>query len=353
MKVSVLIPYYNDREFLRQAIESVLNQTFEDFELILVNHATTDDCREIAHSYNDSRIVHYDMEKNYGAGTGLVLRRVLEFAKGEYIKLFCADDILYKDGLKDLVEYMDSNPNKAFAIGGVDCIDIKGNFKKEFTFKKKYFCDGRHDEVDTLRAFFIGNGFIPYIGNIIRTSALKTVEIDVSFIAMFDMNLWLSLLVKGYKIGFLDKSIAGWRIHKNQMSSKENLEKMFRCRDVEHIKFIKKYWEIEDIELLKAIFPNNQYLKNIKNLTKDDLKFIISYEMLHSWSNGFCFAGYSHIYELIQNDESRKYLEEKFKFGIKELRDIYINHGLEKIDEKTTFFKKLKRLFKIYYCLKI
>ena len=45
MKVSVLIPYYNDREYLPQAIESVLNQTFEDFELILVNHATTDDCR--------------------------------------------------------------------------------------------------------------------------------------------------------------------------------------------------------------------------------------------------------------------------------------------------------------------
>ena len=63
MKVSVLIPYYNDREFFRQSIESVLNQTYKDFELILVNHATTDDCREIAHSYNDDRIIHLDMDK--------------------------------------------------------------------------------------------------------------------------------------------------------------------------------------------------------------------------------------------------------------------------------------------------
>ena len=77
MKVSVLIPYYNDREFLRQSIESVLNQTYKDFELILVNHATTDDCREIAHSYNDDRIIHLDMDKNYGAGTGLIIWEIL------------------------------------------------------------------------------------------------------------------------------------------------------------------------------------------------------------------------------------------------------------------------------------
>ena len=140
MKVSVLIPYYNDREFLPQAIESVLNQSFEDFELILVNHATTDDCREIAHSYKDPRIVHYDMEKNYGAGTGLVLERVLKFAKGEYIKLFCADDILYKDGLQILVDYMDSHPEKDFAFGNVEYIDQNNkDMKKDFLSDRRNF----------------------------------------------------------------------------------------------------------------------------------------------------------------------------------------------------------------------
>ena len=58
--VSVFLPYYNDAEYLPIAIESVLNQTYQNFELILCNHATTDNCREIAHSYKDSRIAEVD-----------------------------------------------------------------------------------------------------------------------------------------------------------------------------------------------------------------------------------------------------------------------------------------------------
>lgn len=127
MKVSILIPYYNDSDFLPLAIESILEQSFEDFELILINHASTDNSREIAHSYYDKRIIHIDTEKNYGAGTGINLKKFLKVATGEYTKLFCADDMLYKDGLKILVEYMEKHPEKDVAFGDVEFIDKKIN----------------------------------------------------------------------------------------------------------------------------------------------------------------------------------------------------------------------------------
>ena len=88
--VSVFIPYYNDDKFLRESIEAVLNQSYKNLELILVNHASTDSSRDIAHSYDDDRIVHIDMPINYGAGSGKLLKEFLKVAKGKYSKLLCA-----------------------------------------------------------------------------------------------------------------------------------------------------------------------------------------------------------------------------------------------------------------------
>ena len=76
--VSVFIPYYNDEKFLKTSIESVLNNNYQDFELILLNHATKDSCREIAHSYNDDRIKHIDMSENLGGGSGLLFQKMLD-----------------------------------------------------------------------------------------------------------------------------------------------------------------------------------------------------------------------------------------------------------------------------------
>lgn len=116
--ISVFIPYYNDEKFLKESIESVLNQTYENFELILLNHNSQDSSREIAHSYNDKRIKHIDMPYNLGlGGSGLLTIEFLKVAQGKYTKPFCADDIMLPDCLEKLVNYMENNPDKDFAFG--------------------------------------------------------------------------------------------------------------------------------------------------------------------------------------------------------------------------------------------
>ena len=72
--VTVCIGYYNDEKYLGQCIDSILCQSFSNFELILFNHASTDGSYKIAHSYNDSRIVHIDAPKNLGAGASYNFR---------------------------------------------------------------------------------------------------------------------------------------------------------------------------------------------------------------------------------------------------------------------------------------
>lgn len=323
MTVSVIIPYYNDRVFLAQAIESVLSQTYQDFELILVNHATTDDCREIAHSYKDLRIKHVDMEKNYGAGTGLILIECLKQAKGKYIKLFCADDVMYPNCLMDMINYMESHPQIDFAFGDVEFVDKNNKSLNKSWFKNRYKFSMKNTEIDCLKIYFEGYSFLPYIGSFAKREIFETININKSLIMYFDVSLWASLLIKGYKIGYFNKYIAGYRIHENQMSSSKSKNLIFQRSKFEASKFIELFFQIEDVNILKKMFKHNQWLKNIQNLTKEDLKFIIAFEMLILPSIYQRIVGYSYIYNLIENETTGKYIEKKFNFGIKEFREIY------------------------------
>ena len=107
-KISVIMPAYNAEKYLREAIDSILGQTFTDFELIVINDCSRDDTEQIILSYQDPRIVYLKNEKNLGvAGT---LNRGLEVARGAYIARMDADDRSVPDRFQRQVGYMDANP---------------------------------------------------------------------------------------------------------------------------------------------------------------------------------------------------------------------------------------------------
>lgn len=101
MKVSVIVPVYNTEKYVGSCIESILNQTFDDFELILIDDGSTDGSLNILRSYEqiDSRIIviHQD-----NAGPGLTRNKGIDLAKGEYIVFVDSDDLIEKDYLKRL-----------------------------------------------------------------------------------------------------------------------------------------------------------------------------------------------------------------------------------------------------------
>ena len=99
-KISVIVPMYNVEKYVRCAIQSVLDQTFKDFELILIDDCSTDKTVEVAKSFNDPRIKIFNNEKNLGAG---LTRNVgLEIATGDYIYFFDSDDALIPNALEML-----------------------------------------------------------------------------------------------------------------------------------------------------------------------------------------------------------------------------------------------------------
>ena len=109
--LSVLVPVYNSQNFLRDTINSILSQTFEDFELILLNDASTDESEKVIESFNDSRIKYYKNEHNLGiSGTR---NRLFELAKGEYWAIMDNDDISMPKRFEKQVAFLDKNPDVA------------------------------------------------------------------------------------------------------------------------------------------------------------------------------------------------------------------------------------------------
>src|SRR3989344_8977423 len=114
--ITVLLSVYNDSRFLKSAIESILNQTFSDFEFLVINDASTDNTAEIINSFSDPRLKTITNSHNLGLTKSLNIG--LKEAQGKYIARLDADDISLPDRLKIQHDFMESHPD--IALSGTD-----------------------------------------------------------------------------------------------------------------------------------------------------------------------------------------------------------------------------------------
>ncbi|MBR1648358.1 MAG: glycosyltransferase family 2 protein [Alphaproteobacteria bacterium] len=109
VKISVLVPFYNSALFIKPCIDSVLKQTFKNFELILLNDGSTDNSEEIVMQYHDKRIKYYKNEKNMGIPISHNI--LLDYAEGEYAAVLDSDNICLPERLQKQAEFLDNHPD--------------------------------------------------------------------------------------------------------------------------------------------------------------------------------------------------------------------------------------------------
>jgi glycosyltransferase involved in cell wall biosynthesis len=181
--ISVIIPVYNSEETIHQTIESVLNQTFSDFELIIINDGSTDSTLEIVSNIPDSRLSIYSYPNS---GVSITRNRGIQKAKGEYIAFIDADDLWTPDKLESQYLALQASPDSGVAYSWIDYISesgevIPGGAKGSFNgdvFKSLLLAD------------FVGTGSNP----LIRASALAEIgNFDESINYSEDWDLWLRL----------------------------------------------------------------------------------------------------------------------------------------------------------------
>ena len=131
-KVSVCIPVYNGEKYLKQCILSILNQTFGDFELIVVNDKSTDGSASIVKSFNDPRIKYFENKNNLGLVGNW--NRCIELSSGAFICIFHQDDIMEPENLEKKFRVLSANPKVGFVYSDTSVIGANGEITGEHWF---------------------------------------------------------------------------------------------------------------------------------------------------------------------------------------------------------------------------
>jgi len=134
-RVSIGLPVYNGEQFIRETLDSLLAQTFEDFELIISDNASIDKTEEICRAYaaKDQRIRYYRNQQNLGASWNS--NRVFELSSGEYFKWTAHDDLHAPDFLLKCIKVLDQDPSVILCHSQVRFIDEHGNFLRNYDIK--------------------------------------------------------------------------------------------------------------------------------------------------------------------------------------------------------------------------
>ncbi len=224
-KVSVCIPTYNRSHYLVYALKSVLNQSFDDFELIICDDGSIDDTPEIIGNWQDSRIRYIRHPKNIGRSRNM--RSGFENASGDYFIKFDDDDALTPDFLAKTVEILDSNNNVDFVCTSHWIIDGNNNRDDDATQANiiKWGKDKlSQDIIPNLMLETFANQSLQVGSTLFRRSCLETVDyMRPEADGCEDFDLLVRLAIAGFQGYFLPELLMEYRIHGGQTSLKQNL----------------------------------------------------------------------------------------------------------------------------------
>lgn len=253
-KISVIMPVYNTEEkYLREAIESILNQTCTDFEFMIMDDGSSNNAREVISSYKDSRILYIKNEQNLGLIK--TLNKALDLAKGEYIARMDSDDISLPERFKKQSDFLDKNPEIGILGTWFNCIP-KDRVIETFT------TDEEIKECMLVNSNNIGHPTVMVRKSIVKTLGIKY---DETNLYVEDYALWLSLIDK-VKFANIAEILLNYRIHGNSVCQTKELEQSLNVQRI-MVTAQGKYFGIDNTKVINAI----DKLKANQNINSSDL----------------------------------------------------------------------------------
>ena len=212
-KVDVLLPTYNVEKYIRQTLDSVISQSFRDFNLLILDDCSNDNTFNIVKSYekSDSRINVFRNEKNLGVVNSR--NKLFELSKSELLAICDADDIYHPTRLEKQINFLNNNEK----IAAVSCNfngGINGSKMTKFPTSP-----------NLIQAYFYLKNVFPNPGAMLRCSSLLKNNLlytkDFPYVA--DFHFWAKLS-ENEQLTNINKSLFMYRVHDEQISSRKNLE---------------------------------------------------------------------------------------------------------------------------------
>jgi len=206
--ISVIIPCYNQGEFIEESLQSVLNQTYFNWECLIINDGSTDNTEEIALQWvkKDSRFLYF-LKNNEGVSSAR--NYGIEIAKGTFIQFLDSDDFLIKTKLEQSIEQVINNSeidivftNFAMFSNSVSVLKSQYCVLKQECFTKEYILNNWNDYFS-----------IPIHCGLIKKNVLENILFPTELTAQEDWFFWVKVFQKNIKIAFIDSPLALYRIN--------------------------------------------------------------------------------------------------------------------------------------------
>lgn len=219
--VSVLMLAYNAADYIAEAIKSILDQSFTDFELIIYNDGSTDDTATIVGQFSDPRIRFIDSPVNQGLSYGR--QATLQAATCKYVAILDSDDIAFPDRLQKLYSFLEANPNVALCGGNAVLIDEHGNGSGELLHQP-------YSTKDLKVTFFFNNVFVNSSVMYRRDAALQVGGYrDMAPVEDYDLFVRIA---DQYAVHTFNEPLIYYRIHRENTSQKSYKQAVKRLRIV-------------------------------------------------------------------------------------------------------------------------
>lgn len=280
-KVSFCIPVYNGEKFVAQTIGSILNQNYENIEIIVVDDASSDNTLEVVKKFKDKGIRLVKNKKNLGMVGNW--NRCVSLAKGEYLKLLMADDILVPQSLHKEIFVLDNNPNVGICYGYVRPVDEKGKLLNTPEWNSKtyqlYSKDTLVSGDDCLRMYLNSTWKVglPSASLVRRRCFEKLGNFDPDGL---DPEMWARICTK-YDLFYLKSPVVDWRIRSTGTFTSQNTRFKNLGRDIRRLWKMRGYDKLIVDEKFRREFNQlrsrterqkwAEWLKTFITLVKKDL----------------------------------------------------------------------------------
>lgn len=258
--ISVIMSYYNSEKYLKQSITSILEQTHNNLELILLDDGSTDNSSNIVDQFHDKRIIKCKNKDNLGVP--ISFNKLIRQAKGEYIAFMDSDDISIKKRLEYQLNYLLTNN-----------LDVCGSSAKTFGsfYNKRIPIIKKSKDISFLMCF--GNPIINS-STLFRSEVLKIFKCNESLIS-WDFDLYSNIILNGYTIGNTPQVLLLSRQH-NSQDSKINYTRGIRESEI----ISKNHFKNLKLKINKNYIENINYGYSKKILFLDYKKAIININYL-------------------------------------------------------------------------
>lgn len=337
-KITVLMPVYNCALYIKEAVDSILNQTYSDFEFLIIDDASTDGTIDLIKDYTDTRIKL--IEKPVNTGYTNSLNFGLSIAKGEYIARMDGDDISLPERFEKQVEFLNENKDVVLCGTALKIID-----------SDRVICYPEFHE--NIKLEMLKHNCIIHPSVMFRKSVLDfySIKYDLSKEPAEDYNLWTKLLLYGKLYNF-QEVLLYYRMHPSQVSQKRinfqidsSIETQIQLLNNLNLKYDKSLIN----SVLKKVFQNNTFFLYKEIVFFNKLKKNL---FLANSSQFFEPVGFENYCNEIENKIVKAYFFKREKYD----PSVIFKYFLLKrsLNKKFGLKEELKLLFKsiIYWNVK-